>query len=194
METLNENLPDAPKRVIAFVGFFKRYMSLSSVIAAALPIPITAFKLIPVFSVHMQLLSVLTPLFCFLTLGFIFYVRHAIAGFMFNPPKGRIVEARLLTLLPLFLILSSFISFGLYYEGLNYSIADLIKNGTHLSAIDILERTEMQNIPGGALLVVAYISAFVLAEASFVLMAVKEYLQDVLGISEIEAIRNWATG
>jgi len=40
---------DAPerKRVREFANFFKRYMSVSSVVAAALPVPVTAIGLIP---------------------------------------------------------------------------------------------------------------------------------------------------
>ena len=59
-------MPTHPKRVAAFVAFFKNYMSVSAVMVAALPIPVTSFKLIPTFAVHTAPLSTYTPLFCFL--------------------------------------------------------------------------------------------------------------------------------
>jgi len=55
-----------PKRVRAFASFFKRYMSVSTLVVAALPIPVTALGAIPTFKAHTKLLSVYTPLFCFL--------------------------------------------------------------------------------------------------------------------------------
>jgi hypothetical protein len=76
-------LPTEPERVIAFASFFKRYMSVSSVVTAALPIPITKLNLIPTFEAYRNVLSVYTSLFCFLILGFIFYVRHHLGRHMF---------------------------------------------------------------------------------------------------------------
>ena len=79
----SDHTPIEPQRVKRFAHFFKRYMSISSVVTAALPIPITAFNLIPTFSVHTKILSVYTPLFCFLLLGYVFYMRHQLARYMF---------------------------------------------------------------------------------------------------------------
>ncbi len=192
MNAANENLPDTPKRVIAFVNFFKRYMSLSSVIVAALPIPITTFRLIPIYSTHVQLLSVLTPLFCFLTLGFVFYIRHVIAGSLFHDKRISAV-AKMLTWLPLILIFLSLDAFGIYYFLLNQSITALISSPDQVSTI-VLQNTEAQNIPSGLFLVLTYVLTFIFAEGSFVLMAVKEYLQDVLNLSEIDVIKSWSAG
>src|SRR5690348_8033924 len=74
-----ETLPSDPARVRAFASFFKNYMSVSTVVAASLPLPISYWKLIPIYEGHRSILMTYTPLFCFLTLGYIFYSRHAIA-------------------------------------------------------------------------------------------------------------------
>lgn len=70
MPTRDENLPTDPQRVRAFASFFKNYMSFSSIIVAALPIPVTALGALPTFADHRSSLSTYTPLFCFLALGF----------------------------------------------------------------------------------------------------------------------------
>ena len=78
-----EHLPADPRRIQAFARFFKNYMSVSSFVVAALPIPITSLGLIPTFADHRTLLATYTSLFCFLLLGFVFYVRHTLARWMF---------------------------------------------------------------------------------------------------------------
>jgi hypothetical protein len=40
------------------------------------------------------------------------------------------------------------------------------------------------------MLMVSYLLCFLLAEAAFILMAMREYLQDILGITEFELIKN----
>jgi len=76
--------PLEPRRVQTFAHFFKRYMTVSSVVTAALPIPVTAARLIPTFKAQIAILSTYTSLFCFLALGFIFYSRHQLARWMFR--------------------------------------------------------------------------------------------------------------
>ena len=72
-----------PRHIRAFAHFFKNYMSLSSVVTAALPIPITALGVLPTFQAHTKILSTYTPVFCFLILAYVFYRRHSLACFMF---------------------------------------------------------------------------------------------------------------
>ena len=80
----NNNVPPTePKRVKAFAIFFKRYMNISSLVVASLPIPVTALKLVPIYKAQTNFHSVYTPLFCFLALAFIFFHRHQLARVMF---------------------------------------------------------------------------------------------------------------
>ena len=190
--------PDEPRRVIAFANFFKRYMSISSVVAAALPIPVTLFKLIPTYKVHVGILSTYTPLFCFLALGFIFYIRHPLARLMFpeyltskgEPSSTGIAVFRrelvkpFVTFLPALLILASLLCLYFYHETLNVSLAF---QGMR-AAEESLLFTDLQEIDKGTTLLALYLGMFVFAEASFILMAMKEYLQDILGYTEIALI------
>lgn len=80
--------PTQASRVRAFATFFKSYMSIWALVVAALPIPVGAFKLIPTFEVQRPYLSVYTSLFCFLSLGFIFFQRHRLGYYMFGSVLG----------------------------------------------------------------------------------------------------------
>src|SRR6266404_8559416 len=75
--------PSQASRVKGFAAFFKSYMSVWTLVVAALPIPVGAFKLIPTFESQRSYLSVYTSLFCFLSLGFIFFERHRLGGYLF---------------------------------------------------------------------------------------------------------------
>src|SRR5262249_54173857 len=88
MEQEGEKQPVHPDRIKAFATFFKNYMSVSSIVAAALPIPVTALKLIPVYHSQAKVLSVYTPMLCFLLLAFIFYIRHPLARAVFPERFG----------------------------------------------------------------------------------------------------------
>ena|SRR5258708_29098104 len=76
--------PTQAQRVKTFAAFFKSYMSVWTIVVAALPIPVAAFKLIPTFEAQRSYLSVYTSLFCFLALGFIFFQRHRLGYYMFR--------------------------------------------------------------------------------------------------------------
>jgi len=185
-----------------FAIFFKRYMSVSTLVVASLPIPVTAFQLVPTFKAQTRLLSVYTPLFCFLVLGFIFYSRHQLArlmfpGFVSRDPvfdsMGNMsfslfkrISRSMISLLPLVFIVASVVLVFEYQFWLNDSVA-FIGSGSDFE--EVLERTGLHQIPHGAILMVLYIGIFLTAEAAFVMMAIKEYLQDLVGLTEIDLIK-----
>jgi hypothetical protein len=243
MSDVDPDLPNNPERVRAFARFFKNYMSISSLVVASLPIPVTAMKLIPTYKGQTTILSVYTPLFCFLTLGFIFYIRHFLAKAMFpdvlesfvppeEPPepdwesagdadkrnyeravdryryelmknrlrKRRIILRRFVVYaLPFICIIASLLSVYAYHVQLGASAQEVrrtqqIKVQTDASEKkstnfkDILDSTEIDEIPNGTFLILLYVSIFVTAEAAFILMAIKEYIQDLMGYKERELI------
>lgn len=178
-------LPSDPKRVQAFALFFKRYMSISTLVVASLPIPVTALGLIPTLAVHTKLLSVYTPLFCFLMLGFIFYSRHKLARIMFPEhftelgfvlPRWARIARSLIRSLPFFLIALCLGSVLSYHSLLGTATT----NDFEMARPSPL---------GSSLLMLLYLSIFLTAEAAFIMMAVKEYLQDLVGLTEMDLIR-----
>jgi hypothetical protein len=111
--------PTQATRVRNFAGFFKNYMSVSSVVVASLPIPVTSFNLIKTYSAQTKMLSVYASLFCFLILGFVFFSRHLLGRVMFAGALGfkERYAAFLVGALPLLLILGS-ISMVFSYQSL----------------------------------------------------------------------------
>ena len=238
--------PTEPKRVRSFALFFKNYMSISTLIVAALPVPVTSLGFIPTFAAQTKLFSVYTSLFCFLLLGFIFYLRHSLARKMFpkfdlekksyhGPILWRVLNdlRRLHTwfvnVLPLLFITCSLILVFQYNDALQrevntvrayttavrkYGETRVIKIGSEgkftildewstptpapltpyieekypVTFKEILANTDLNDIPFGSRLLLIYIGIFLTAEAAFVLMAIKEYLQDLLGLTDVNLI------
>jgi hypothetical protein len=227
MTTTGTNQSRRPLRFLAFAGYFKEYMSVSSIVVAALPIPVTSLELIPTFADHRTVLSVYTSLFCFLLFAFIFYSRHALARWLFpeyskgrSPESARVLdhgerteserlpsvlpeesvtkiprlERSTVGLLPLLLIALSVASVLYYHHALNVAVAE-IECGpapttvceNQVSRHEVLDTRSA--IPNETLIIGLYIGIFAFAEAAFVLMATKEYLQETLHVSDVELIR-----
>lgn len=182
MTETKTDLPTDPKRVRAFANFFKRYMSISTIVVAALPIPVTYWHLIPTPPEFTGILSVITPLFCFLTLSYLFYIRHTLAKHMFPydlASKSARKRLSQINRMPMALIISCLFSFIAYiYLGVGFGFFN--------------EDTErVYNEYSIYLLMICvgqYVLFFVFAESAFVLMALKEYIQDLLGKSDIDLI------
>jgi hypothetical protein len=203
-------------------------MSISSLVVASLPIPVTAFKLIPTYAAHTKILSVYTPLFCFLILGFIFYIRHYLARAMFpdlletkpslkrpEEPDDTATEKQkrkydyaigkyrwtlarysarrrrnsirrfAVNSLPLICIIGALLFVYLYHVVLELS-ANQFSGGSTFD--EVLAHIPIDRIPLGNELIIIYIGIFVTAEAAFILMAIKEYIQDLMGFNERELI------
>jgi len=233
-----EGSPVEATRVKSFAKFFKNYMSISAVLAAALPIPVTSFKLIPTYRAQTSLLATYTSLFCFLLLGFIFYSRHALARLMFpqfskklgNFPRATfliivgLTFERLLrflvSLLPALLIAASLYCMFHYHVALSASVSNAVrfspgssiqdKDGARAptsaastlntsqtqdpfgsvtrATADVLEKSPLWTIDFEGTLMLLYLGIFVFAECAFIVMALKEYLQDLVKLSEMELI------
>lgn len=251
-----EVLPTDPKRIKAFATFFKNYMSLSSLVVAALPIPVTSFSLIPTFKEQTRYFSVYTSLFCFLVLAYVFYSRHTLARLMFRntletvgKPTKRIWSFCVNSLPPIFIVLSLICVYSyhgllsseinkirphLFYKHFNHldgapsnyksalekivvdadtggptrgeirlfsyeTLASssechyewLCVNGGIYSSKDVLNLAEADMLgPYDTLfMILSYLGIFLFAEASFILMAIKEYLQEVLGLEDNTLIK-----
>jgi len=220
-----------PTRIRNFANFFKSYMSVSALVTAALPIPVASFQLIPTFSDQTKIFSVYTSLFCFLLLGYIFYMRHNLARAFFSREiaarRKRVLAnnpvdddtfykptfpSTLLNILPLLLIACSLNCAIIYHGVIATDVAairteirsdttnkamsalgidtNLHKKSDFINSKTILENVEISNVPhlSSVAPMILYLGMFVLAEAAFILMAIKEYLQDLLGFTEKEII------
>lgn len=176
---------DGSLRIEAFAGFFKRYMSVSSILAAAVPIPVAALKLIPTYAQQRGFLSVYASLICFLLVAFLFSMRHQLAGVMFGRKRG----AWLMIALPAVFILLTLGCIAGYHAVLERSLQQWRELGVVANSTELLDRADYLEIPNSLSLSAYYLGIFVFAEIAFVLMALREYLQDALKLDEVDLLR-----
>ena len=182
--------PHEPVRLQAFAKFFKAYMGTASVVTASLPIPVAALHLIPTYAAQEKFLSTYTSLFCFLMLAYLFYIRHWLGRLMFfTRADGHIRFRSFLAVVPLLLILGSLTLVALYHHYLMASLLVFTQQGVTNSTTDILKAVDYREIPYSLQLTVCYLGMFLTAESAFILMALREYLQDVLKLQDASLIR-----
>lgn len=155
-------------------------MSVSAIVAASIPIPVAALRLIPTYAQQRGFLSVYASLFCFLLVAFVFSIRHALATRLFaGGPR-----AALLTALPgVFILLTMGCIFG-YHATLNRSLQSWHELGVVAPSSELLDKADYLEIPDSLTLASYYLGIFLFAELAFVLMAMREYLQDSLNLDE----------
>ena len=183
--------PAPPKttRLAVFANFFKGYMSAATIVAAAIPIPVTTWKLIPIYAEQRGFLTVYTSLFCFLLMAFVFSIRHRLANPMFYGTR----MSGILAMLPGVFIALTLLCIVTYHAQLRLSIAELDELGFSNTVVkDLLERTDARQIPRAVELAASYLGIFIFAELAFVLMAMREYLQDALHLDEVSLLRGKA--
>jgi hypothetical protein len=169
-----------PRRIETFANFFKSYTNVSTVVAAAAPVPVATLKLIPLYSQQKGFLTVCASLLCFLVLAFVFFIRHSLAKAMFSTGRQAFV---IKTLTLLFIGSTLGCLFG-YQATLRESLQQLRDIGAIGSTSGLLEQTDYAEIPRSLALGAYYLGIFVFAEAALVVMALREYLQDVLRLDE----------
>jgi hypothetical protein len=175
--------PSKPDRVAGFTKYVKGLVRLWPAITAAAPIPVTVSGLLPVYAAQRKLLMGLAASFGFLLFLFIFYSRHELAKWMFAGTRATRSKV-LLWLAPLaFILLSAASLFG-YLSAVNNSLDQFAARGVLEPSETVLEHADWGDIPGSITMAALYIGIFAFAQSAFILMAVREYMQDVLGLSE----------
>jgi hypothetical protein len=181
MEETKRAGPGKSMRIAVFANFFKGYMSVSTIVAASIPIPIATWKLIPIYSQQRGYLTVYASLFCFLLLAFVFSIRHRLAVPMFS--KGKM--SSFIAALPFLFIVLTLACIMTYHAVLQQSIEQLRGLGLRFTTADLLDKVDATEIPYAVPLAACYLGIFIFAESAFVLMAIREYLQDLLQLDEI---------
>src|SRR4051812_2230690 len=182
--------PHEPVRFAAFAKFFKAYMGTAAVVTACLPIPVASLHLIPTYAAQEKFLSTYTSMFCILMLGYLFYTRHWLGRLMFfTRADGRIRLRGFLAFLPLVLITGSLALVALYHHYLLASLTVFTQQGVLNSTKDILASVDYREIPYSLQLTVCYLGMFLTAESAFILMSLREYIQDVLKLQDASLIR-----
>ena len=175
-------------RVRKFGRFFTGYMGTASIVTAALPIPVKSLHLIPAFASQEKFLNTYTSMSCFLVFAYVFYVRHTLARWMFAR-RGEHFGVRFwVSVLPALCIFCSIGCAIAYHHELGEALDALAVAGARVPSAVLLSKIDAREIPGSGRLFVAYLGMFVFAESAFVLMAIREYLQDTLKLEERELI------
>jgi hypothetical protein len=158
------------------------------ILFAVLPVVATEFGLIPIYDSQRRVLPAYASFFCFLAFAYVFSLRHRLARAMFG---GRLLTTEdsthagqpiSINLLPACLILAS-LGGGVAYLW-------VFESGRGLPTFPALPR----NAADAVVLALSFVAMFLLAEAAFAIMAVREYLQDVLGLTDAAVITGVRSG
>ncbi|MGA7106346.1 MAG: hypothetical protein WBV28_20560 [Terracidiphilus sp.] len=176
IQTAQEN------RLSIFANVFKSYMSIMPVVTAALAPLLTALNVLPTYESQRKPLATMAGVLGFLLLAWIFYVRRTIA-------LGSIKRGFrwLFNLLPLVLIFGSVGCYVAYANVLEASIGVISKLNPAITRAQALGNSS-QNIaiPDSVELQLFYLGMFLCAEGAFVMMALRDYCNDVRHISEYD--------
>jgi hypothetical protein len=168
-----------------FTSPLKHYTGVWCLFVAALPIVVTQFGLIPVYESQRSLLPAYASFFCLLALAFVFSQRHRMARAMFAPrllwPDEDNAQVKLRRRI-----------------SINGGLAAMIFGALACTAIYLwafeIGRTSptFPRLPpssmNAVLLALSFIMLFLLASAAFAVVAVREHIQHVLGLSDAEVI------
>jgi hypothetical protein len=176
------------QRIKKFGKFFTGYMGTASLVTAALPIPVAKLHLIPTYASQSKFLNTYASLICFLVFAFIFYIRHILARAMFHRTPQQVSARWWITALPFFCICASIACVIGYHIELDASLSLIAAHGVLAPTQTLLAQIDYREIPLAEPLTALYLGMFVFAESAFVLMAMREYLQEILGLEEQELI------
>jgi hypothetical protein len=168
-------------RLLAFANVFKSYMGVMPIVTAALAPILTAINVIPTYESLRKPLATMAAFLGFLLLSWLFYVRRTLA--LGSVTKGYRV---FMNLCPLVLVMGSILCYVSYTNTIDSSVTEVRKANPQLTkrAMVLGEWSEDNTVPHSVSLQFLYLGMFLLAEAAFVMMAVREYAIDVLQVSE----------
>jgi len=188
---MNATVREPMQRMQNFAKFFRGYMGAAPVIAAAMPIPIAAGGVIPVYPEMARSLTAYSSMFCFLGVAFIFYRRHRLGAYLVPErwtSNTRVVGNLLMGWAPLALMFAAMYCILTYHQTLARTLAAApgfsAAAATGLDAA--LKHANLLAVPAQdqLLLFLLYLGIFLSSTLSFALMAVREYMQTELGLTE----------
>jgi hypothetical protein len=192
-------------RLRKFASFFKSYMGVMPLVTAAVAPLLTLLKAIPVFESEKTTLATYSGLLGFLLLAWVFYARQGLAKMMLGT-TDTVIEASfpqifrmrvassqfLINALPLILILLSVYCYVSYLSTLGDAIEKARLQAAFTDLVfqkDYLEQWgQRRPISFVGTLQLYYLGIFLSAELAFVIMALREYIYGVAGISEAEIL------
>lgn len=169
-------------RLSLFANIFKGYMGIMPIVTAALAPILTAMNVLPMYESQRKPLATMAGVLGFLLLAWIFYVRRTIA-------LGSITHGFrwIFNLLPLVLIFGSVGCYIAYAGTLESSLQTLAAGNHPITRVQALGSLSQEVvIPEAVKLQFLYLGMFLCAEGAFVLMALRDYCNDVRHVSEYD--------
>lgn len=167
-----------------FARHFQQYMGVQALVTAALPIPLSYWSVIPIFEAQRNSFTIYVPLFCFLLMAFVFYIRHPIGRALFG--RGFLARKMMLYILPIVFMILAAGSVYLYYETVAYEVLRLQKQNDGLDFAQALQTTSLEKIGPRGQLFFYYLGIFTFSVLAFLLMSVKEFIIETLDKDEQE--------
>lgn len=161
------------------------------VFVAVMPVVMTRFGLIPVYESQRSLLPAYASFFCLLALAYVFSQRHRMARAMFaaqllwgdlDPNQTKASKGISISGALPGMILGALSCAAIYLWA--------FESGRTSRDFPTLPPSSMNAV----LLALSYITLFLLASAAFAVVAVREHMQHVLGLSDAEVIRGLPRG
>ena len=169
-------------RLSVFANVFKGYMGIMPIVTATLAPLLTALNVVPTYEWQRKPLATMAGVLGFLLLAWIFYVRRTIALGSITPGYRWIYN-----LSPLVLILGSIGCYIGYANTLETSLQLLLKGNSSITRTQALGSSSLDTvIPHSVELQLLYLGMFLCAEGAFVMMALRDYCNDVRHVSEYE--------
>lgn len=178
-----ERLP--PRMPNTFSSPLRHYTGVWCLFVTALPVVVTQFGLIPVYESQRSLLPAYASFFCLLALAFVFSQRHRMARAMFAPrllwADDNAAHAKGRSTISINGALAAMILGALCCTALYLWAFEIGRSSPTFPQLP-------PNSMNAVLLALSFITMFLLASASFAVVAVREHIQHVLGLSDAEVI------
>jgi hypothetical protein len=169
-------------RLKVFANVFKSYMGVMPIVTASLAPIITAAGVLPIYESQRKPLATMAGFLGFLLLAWLFYIRRTLALASITKGFRAVVNT-----CPLVLIFGSIYCFVSYMSTFDYSVGRVMQeNPTYKRAEVLSDWGHDHSIKEATSLQLFYLGMFLCAEAAFVMMAMREYANDVRQISEFE--------
>jgi len=163
----------------------RHYTGMWCLFVAALPVVVTQFGLIPVYESQRSLLPAYASFFCLLALAFVFSQRHRMARAMFAPrllwADDNAAQPKVRTSMSINGALAAMIFGALCCTALYLWAFEIGRSSPTFPQLP-------PNSMNAVLLALSFITLFLLASAAFAVVAVREHIQHVLGLSDAEVI------
>src|SRR5262245_25805431 len=168
-----------------FSSPLRHYTGVWCLFVTALPVVVTQFGLIPVYESQRSLLPAYASFFCLLALAFVFSQRHRMARAMFAPrllwADDNAAHAKGRPTISINGALAAMILGALCCTALYLWAFEIGRSSPTFPQLP-------PNSMNAVLLALSFITMFLLASAAFAVVAVREHLQHVLGLSDAEVI------